>query len=697
MHAVRSKYCAFRKSIDQADRLASVVGGRCGKAGHLFSSLAQVLSRLAVVFCCCGVPPGPAFAALPEMGFEAVSVEYEDRHFDNVRGKLDGSGGFSVSFDRMTGPGQALLGEGLELTGQISQFSYDTASAELTGSLEARGLRAAIAVRQRPGNLTVELKTNQQPLPPLLAWPGLPDVAAWVSRGTVDSRLVYQQTPDQPAGMAIELGVADFSFDSPDGRFAGEGLKFELNGSWPDLDAGIAAMEGAVLGGELLVDEFYREFSGAALHATADLRWSDEALNVAALHVGDDDALTVEASAVLDLASENGNWAFQVQRLEMDFPQAYRRYLEAMAGAWALNGLEVTGRLRWNGEWVSGTLASGDLEISDFSIIDTSRERFAVTGLEARLRPGDYSFDSRLAWRGLLLGRVNLGAGQAALDMEPDYLALKEPLRLDVLGGRLELGALRVGLPGRSGSGGEPDVQLRARIERLDMGQLTAALDWPAFSGQISGEIPGASLNEGVLSFDGEIRVDVFDGSVALRDLSIERAFGVLPSLAADVTISNLDLEQLTQTFSFGRIAGRLDGYVRDLRMLDWRPVAFEAWLGTPERQQGSNDISRQAVNRLTTIGGGPATSALASPLMRMFSSFSYRRLGLGCHLQNNVCDLRGLSEDEQSVLIMEGAGVPKITIRAFNRHIDWPQLVSNLLSVATTPDIEVSAGGGVP
>jgi len=636
-------------------------------------------------------------AALPEIGFEAASVQYGEQRFEQVRGELSGSGGFSIGFDRMSGSGQVLLRDGLVVSGQLSQFSRDTASAAVAGTLQARGLQAAFAGHQRSGNLKVELTTTDQPLLPLLAWPGLPAAAAWVSRGTVDSRLVFRQGPDQPASMTIELGMADLSFDSPDGRYAGEGLKLALNASLPDLAAGIAAMEGTVLNGELLVDDFYREFSDAALRATAELGWSEEAFNVTSLHIGDDDALTVEASAVLDLASEDGNWAFEVRRLEMDFPQAYRRYIETMAGAWALNGLEVTGQLRWRGEWVSGALTAGDLEISDFSIIDTSRERFAVTGLEARLRPGDYSFDSRLAWRGLLLGRVNLGAGQAALDTEPDSVALREPLRLDVLGGRLELGTLRVSLPGGSGGAGEPDVELQARIDALDMGRLTAALGWPAFSGQISGDIPGVSLHDGVLGVDGEIRIDVFDGRLALRDLSIERAFGVLPSLAADVTISNLDLEQLTQTFSFGRIAGRLDGYVHDLRMLNWRPVAFEAWLGTPERQVGSNDISRQAVNRLTTIGGGPATAALASPLLRMFSSFSYRRLGLGCRLQNNVCELSGLSEDAESVLIMEGAGVPKITIRAFNRHIDWPQLVSNLLAVAAAPDIEVTTGGGGP
>jgi hypothetical protein len=226
---------------------------------------------------------------------------------------------------------------------------------------------------------------------------------------------------------------------------------------------------------------------------------------------------------------------------------------------------------------------------------------------------------------------------------------------------------------------GEPDIRLQARLEKLEMEQVTAALGWPSFQGEISGEIPGVRLEGGVLEVDGEIRIDVFDGSVSLGDLRIERPFGVLPSLAGTLEATNLDLEMLTSTFSFGQISGRLDGFVHDLRMLDWQPVAFDAWFGTPLSQSRSKGISRQAVNHLTTLGGGSATAALTGPILRMFNNFSYRRLGLGCRMQNNVCDVRGVSEDEVSVLLMEGAGVPKITIRAFNRRVDWPQMVAHL------------------
>jgi hypothetical protein len=118
--------------------------------------------------------------------------------------------------------------------------------------------------------------------------------------------------------------------------------------------------------------------------------------------------------------------------------------------------------------------------------------------------------------------------------------------------------------------------------------------------------------------------------------------------------------------------------------------VAFDAWFGTPDSEKGSNEISRRAVNQLTTIGGGSPTAALTGPVLKLFSHFFYRRLGLGCRLQNYVCEVRGLDDDDASVLIMEGAGVPKIMIRVFNRSMDWPTLLAGLNAAAQGEEIRI-------
>jgi len=380
---------------------------------------------------------------------------------------------------------------------------------------------------------------------------------------------------------------------------------------------------------------------------------------------------------------------YKVQELQMQFPLAYERYLEPVLASRTLDKLAVTGSFSWAGSGAGSEFPGGILAFDDLSVVDPARNRFAFTGMSAHVEVGASQGVSDFSWRGLLLGRINLGAGKVDLKTAPGLFELAQPLRLAVLGGEFVIDEFRLELA-PADSNAEPAVNFNASLNAMDLEQLTEALGWPTFAGKISGQIPGVSFDQGVLTVDGLLSFDAFDGQIQLSDLRIERPFGVLPSLAADLKIDNLDLQKLTQAFSFGNIAGRLDGYVHDLRMLDWSPVSFDAWVGTPDRQGDSRQISRQAVNSLTSIGGGGATAALTGPLMRMFSNFSYRRLGMGCKLENYVCSIRGLEDNDESVLIMEGSGIPKLMIQVFNRRMDFPQLLANLAAASAGEDIRI-------
>ena len=516
----------------------------------------------------------------------------------------------------------------------------------------------------------------------LLQRPEMPEAARWVSTGRLS--LAWATATDEQPGSALSLDVQGLSFDSPDGRFAAEGLDLQLEFSPKDVEDDNWRVSGRVPGGQLLIDDFYRDWSQGPLSFAFHTGWDAQGWRIDSLEVDDGRWLSIRGRLEGRFDSDNPLESFEMHRLRLAFPGAYSAYLENFAAAYTLNGLQVTGVVNWSGSWSEGRFQSGDLVLDDVTVVDTQRGRFAFTGLDAHLRPGDFAFDSRLDWQGLIFGRINLGAGTAALDSEPGIVALQQPLQLDVLGGQLVLQEFRMALPGSDALGrGDPDFRLAVHLDDIEMEQVTTALDWPRFTGTISGDIPAVTLRDGVLDVDGAIEFEVFDGRLSMTEVRMERPFGVLPSVAANLSLENIDLGELTQVFSFGRISGRMDGYVSDLRLLDWQPVQFDAWLGTPESQTGKKDISRQAVNHLTSIGGGNATAALTGPLMRLFNNFSYRRLGLGCRLENNICDVRGLQDDGEGVLILEGAGVPKITIRAYNRHMDWPQLVANLVAVS--------------
>lgn len=583
----------------------------------------------------------------------------------------------------------------LPLKGAADLLRFEDSGQSLHSSMVSGDFSAHIFAELTEG-LTATLEWGHQALSGLPASHLLPDAFHWVRAGDSSGKLNLTQLPGDVYQVDYDLQVEELGFDSPDGRFAGEGLRLEARGSTILGEDVRLGLEGRVSAGALLIDDFYTEFNGFALQWQTALVKAGRQLRIENLQLSDGGSMEFEARADFDLDEPLGSLDYEVDHFELYFPLAYERFAEAMASAWTLDGLTVTGNLIWSGRRENGMTDSGVLDILDLSIVDTQRGRFAITGLDAHIQPTkafdfDQGVDSHFSWRGFLVHQINLGAGAADVLAAPGRFSLVSPLKLDVLGGRFDLDELQVQYPSLEAQGQtEPEIRLQASLDQLDMGQLTRALDWPEFGGSISGKIPGVTFNGGVLAVEGEIEFKVFDGQVLLSDVRIERPFGVLPSLAANIEADNLALQRLTQTFSFGQISGRLSGFVHDLRMLDWEPVAFDAWFGTPDQQKGSNKISRKAVNRLTNIGGGGATAALTGPVMKLFSNFSYRRLGLGCRLENNICDVRGLDDDDNSVLIMEGAGIPKIMIRAYNRSMDWPTLVGGLVAATQGESIQV-------
>jgi len=665
------------------------------------------------------------FAAFPDVSFNASRIEFQSSVLDSVHGKWAGDGRLEVSANLLSVEGLGKTVRALELLcpalmtdenlwckdgiwrlefsnlhsdrsfsqvlGTITGVSISPDALGLSGKLRTDGLEADLLLLSDEEGVRTEVDWQGQSLTALQGLSLAPEELMWISQGSSHGSLVVAWSDAGKTEIQYALEVDDLSFDSPEGQMAGESLQLESRGTVHVGAMTSASIQGRINSGELLLGDFYRSFSDAPLDFAAQPALNETMLSINEINASDHSVLKLEGSAQLDLEDPENTLAFRINRLDLNFPGAYKRYFETMAGVWTLDGLDLAGSVTWSGDWIDGAFQSGEFKLNDLTVVDNKRHRFAVTGLDATMRPGDHDFESRLSWRGLLLGPINLGSGDMTLDSESGTFSLSKPLELHFLGGRNTFYELGLVFPEQiAGAGEDLDIKLQAELTGLDMEQLTTALDWPVFSGDLNGVIPGVKLDKGVFSVDGEIIIEVFDGRISVSDLNIERPFGVLPSLAANVDVYDLDLEQLTRTFSFGQISGRLDGYIHDLRLLDWRPVAFDAWFGTPERQAKSTGISRQAVNNLTTIGGGGATAALTGPLMKMFNNFSYRRLGLGCRLQNNICDVRGISEDDVSVLIMEGAGLPKIMIRAFNRSLDWPQLLAGLTAASGDESIRV-------
>jgi hypothetical protein len=142
-----------------------------------------------------------------------------------------------------------------------------------------------------------------------------------------------------------------------------------------------------------------------------------------------------------------------------------------------------------------------------------------------------------------------------------------------------------------------------------------------------------------------------------------------------------LSLEAVTQTFSFGRIEGRLDADLRGLQLIAWRPDRFDLHLYTPPGDDSRHRISQRAVENLTELGSG-VPAGLSAGFLSIFEEFRYDRIDLQIQLHGDVAELDGLARPDGGYYLVKGSGLPRIDVIGRNRSVAWPDLVERLRQI---------------
>ncbi|MGQ0801810.1 MAG: hypothetical protein ACT4NL_17070 [Pseudomarimonas sp.] len=527
-------------------------------------------------------------------------------------------------------------------------------------------------------------------LQPLLAmaWP-----QARFTAGSVNARLTQ---PKNSASLVLvgALSVEEFGIDTDDGRWASAALNAQGSvraaiSEFSELSLALTLNGGEILAGPayVLLPNTPVQFELTA-HQAADGVWT-----LPELRWVDGKVLSVAASASLDVAADNGFGGYAIAVNSDDLDTCVNRYARTLLASLGLPNAAASGHLALNLQ------ADGDGESQSslrFDTLDlaTGDGRLQLDGLvgDARFGSGGETLVSHFEWSsGELLG-IPLGAAQFELRSHDSTLELAQPVQVSVLDGSVTLSHARW-----SPRDEPSQLDVGLQLMGLDMAKLSKQFGWPAFSGSLSGQIPSARYSQGRLDFAGGLRVDVFDGRVQIDALSLERPFAAAPTLNANVILRDLDLQPLTAAFGFGEITGRLDGKIADLRLLDWQPVAFDAHFATGTRKGVKRRISQRAVNDLSRVGGG-LVAGLQSTALSVFDSFGYRRIGIGCVLVNNTCTMSGIERDAAidsdatakatssaatGYTVVEGAGLPRITVNGFAREVDWPVLLARLQAVS--------------
>lgn len=564
------------------------------------------------------------------------------------------------------------------------------------GTIRARNLKSAkLKAEWREGDLVLTLTQGQTRV--AFEYPGdssrvlvtrLP--ATWLqpllertwnggklTDGTLGAELALK-TSDAGLSISGPVELAGLGLDSSDGSIAAAGLNARGN-----LSLGLkekTTQLGLGLdfrGGELLFRALYASLPETPVRLDLSLRGSGGAWDVESLAWRDPKVLDLNARMRMDTDSDVLLRSLQAQVSIDDAGIAIPRYADSLLGIAGLSGLKAEGKLKADVELDAEGFQRLHLKPESLDLSDPAG-RFGVTGLggDITISAGDTAVPGQIRWKSAHVHGIELGSAQQDLQSRRRGLELARPATLDVLGGQVRLGRLSYAPDAQ----GEAIYDLALTLARLDLAQLSTGFGWPAFPGTLSGEVSGLRYADEVLELQGGLAMALFDGSVRISALRMERPFGVAPTLSASIDIDNLDLAPLTGAFGFGQITGRLEGYIRDLRLVDWSPVAFDAYLQTSTEAKDRR-ISQRAVNELTNVGGGGIAAGLQGTVLKAFSSFGYRQIALGCTLANDVCTMRGLPSKgaDGGYTIVDGSGLPRVNVVGYQKKVDWPVLLGRL------------------
>ncbi|MCP4698228.1 MAG: hypothetical protein GY862_15445 [Gammaproteobacteria bacterium] len=596
----------------------------------------------------------------------------------------------------------------LDKPGAKVSFAYDNARQQLDLNVTRLSLakgRLGMAWHSDADRWKFDLNANSLALDKLLTFLAgfaeLPQAFhgfALSGTGSLDARV---------SGNASSLKVrvkGDFQkagFSNAEGTQAGEDLDLVF-----DIDAGQKGKNWHVQGwlnlngGGIYSAPVYVTAGDRPARLEANLDWQGKKrrLKLHELNFTHTGVASLQAKADLRFGD-----ALQIKRLSLRLPRTslariHAHYLQTLLEDKGFERLKIGGELKADIEWraktkhVKANLFNVNIADVPKSGVSSGEPQggYGMKGLNGEFNWQSGAIDSRatsLNWSGAHVSKIPLGKSLLAVDLTGDRIKLLTPLHVPILGGAVKVESFKLTEAG----GEQQQMELRISLEPVEMERISNAFNIPKLGGRILGVIPSVRYANNRLEIAGALMLQLFDGNIVISELILTEPFGTSPELTAKIDVNNLDLHTLTRYFSFGDISGRLSGYVEDLKMLDWQPVAFNAFFSTPDNDKSPHVISQKAISNLSNIGGSKVTDVLSRSVLQIFEKFSYKRIGWGCLLENGICQMGGAEPAKYGYYIVKGGGLPRIDVLGYNKKVDWEELVKRVQSITRigTPEIK--------
>ena len=548
--------------------------------------------------------------------------------------------------------------------------------------------QARLSFRSEPGGIS-ELRGRGEWSPSSWMAEVLPST---ILGGSVEGRARYRLDPRGRGEADASLKLGGFSFEDASGRYATDkaSVNFDararLDGPITQFDARLSSAAG-----QAYVEPVFFDLGAHPIELSLTGLWDTGASQLRDLQlsgsqknlIGD---LNAQAS-VVHLAPPITVEQASLSSHDLRLDGLVAGYLVPFLAGTRWESISASGSADLNLSITNNAASAADLELRS-ATLKTAQPASAIENLGGSVHwvQEGAAPPSALSWSSANYASLPLGPATLRFEASKLGLRLLEPMRQPVLDGALVLQRLALGDVGKPSM----TADVVAELEPIDLAALCRAMGWPEFGGQLSGRVPGVQLRDGELSLEGGLDAKVFGGEVRIGSLRMPDVFGRLRKLLADVRLRNIDLRQLTQAFSFGRIDGRVDGDVSGLRMLDWQPVAFDARVYSSPNDSGRRRISQRAIDNLSSLGGGP-TGVLSRGALRFFDDFGYRRIAWSCKLADGVCVMDGIEPAKNGgYVLVEGRWLPRIEVVGYERRVDWNRFVEQLLAVRQSQGVEI-------
>ena len=494
----------------------------------------------------------------------------------------------------------------------------------------------------------------------------------------------------QPNGADTEINFTDANFSDASGLHAGDKLTGKIKVSavlQKNMVQKNTAQKNAIqkntlqkdiwhwqglfswIEGELFWQPFY--FGKAGNEFNISGTYSEPTLNIQQANLKINEIGNMSATAEINTKTQALN-DVKVSAKDVDFAGLYALVLKPMIEKSAFGNLKVSGKADWQIEVKNLQPISFELNLKDANIEDLTG-KFALNDINAHI-PWDYDVPKTvtLAYSGGHILKIPLG--NTRLQAELNRYSLTAPsLVLPVLDGALKFEDVSAAYLSQQWI-----WHVKMQLDPISMNTFSKTLGWPEMQGKIDGQVPLITYAGKQLNMDGKMQFNMFNGNVTMDGLRIDDPLGTTPKLYANLQMRNIDLGDLTRTFNFGAIEGKLEGDVKDLQLENWKPVRMDAIIQTADGKH-LKKVSQRAVENITALGGVGTAEALQRTFLRFFKEFNYEKIGLSCQLRQDICKMGGVESTPTGYIIVKGKGAPTVNVNGYTEYVSLSDLIARI------------------